>query len=95
MGGPARPGGRSAGLVHLRMGSARQSLPLTLGFVRELGERFGGVSRQAISKTARQVAQRCQGHRGPERVLTKIEKQLRQKQKVATCPQSSWCDYRS
>ena len=57
---------------------------LTLSSARALGVRFGGVTAQAISKTARQVAHRRQKERRLDRQLAKIEAQLHKKLQVET-----------
>jgi len=57
---------------------------LTLTSARALGVRFGGVTAQAISKTARQVAYRRQKERRLDRQLAKIEAKLHKELQVET-----------
>ncbi|MBC8443356.1 hypothetical protein H8D79_01375 [PVC group bacterium] len=52
---------------------------LTLASARVLGLTFGGVTAQAISKTAHQVAHQRQKDRSLDRELTRIEALLRKK----------------
>ena len=57
---------------------------LTLSSARALGVRLGGVTAQAISKTALQVAHRRQRERRLDRQLAKIEAQIHNKLQVET-----------
>ena len=59
-----------------RMAAVYLCRSLTTSAVRELGDRFGRVSGQAISKTARHVAERRVGDKRLDRLLTEIEAKL-------------------
>lgn len=59
-----------------RMAAVYLCRSLTTSAVRELGDHFGRVSGQAISKTARQVAERRLGDKRLDRLLSAIEAKL-------------------